>query len=234
MVGYMLGLHVHNWRQGGRWARVRVELHCCKAGVRSGGATCYESDTTSSELHACYMLQGDHGHERSHMRKAGKGRWSHMLQGDTIAGGELHYCGAGASTAGKLLRQTLGRDGKRCVTCATCCEAVVQLPRAEPADARGCGLSNQPGCRQSRVHRTAWTMESRSLCVFFYCLCTTWSLESRSRLGQGYFMCSTAGSMESRSLSSTRTQQHYITLLHFDTGTVTQNGARIGLRGTCI
>ena len=108
------------------------------------------------------MLQGDRGHERSHMRKAGKSRWSHMLQGDTIAGGELHYCGAGASKAGKLLRQTLGRDRKRCVTCATCCEAVVQLPRAEPADARGCGLSNQPGCRQSRVHRTAWTMESRS------------------------------------------------------------------------
>ena len=83
---------------------------------------------------------------------------------------------------------------------------------------------------------TTQEMESRSLCVFFYCLCTTWSLESRSRLGQGYFMCSTAGSMESRSrvgqgyfmcstvesmesrsLSSTRTQQHYITLLNFDT-----------------
>ena len=64
---------------------------------------------------------------------------------------------------------------------------------------------------------TTQEMESRSLCVFFYCLCTTWSLESRSRLGQGYFMCSTAGSMESRGLSSTRTQQHYITLLHFDT-----------------
>ena len=64
---------------------------------------------------------------------------------------------------------------------------------------------------------TTQEMESRSLCVFFYSLCTTWSLESRSRLGQVYFMCSTAGSMESRSLSSTRTQQHYITLLHFDT-----------------
>ena len=64
---------------------------------------------------------------------------------------------------------------------------------------------------------TTQEMESRSLCVFFYCLCTTWSLESRSRLGQVYFMCSTAGSTESRSLSSTRTQQHYITLLHFDT-----------------
>ena len=76
-------------------------LHCCKAGVRSGGATCYESDTstTSSELHACYRLQGDRGHKRSHMRKAGKSRWSHMLQGDTIAGGEIHYCGAGASKA---------------------------------------------------------------------------------------------------------------------------------------
>ena len=197
-----------------------MELHFCKTGVRSGGATCYESDTSSSgELHACY--------------KAGKSRWTHMLQGDTIAGGELHYCGAGASKAGKLLLQTLGRDGKRCVTCATCCESVVQLPRAEPADARGCGLSNQPGCRQSRVHRslddgveesisclhlsTTQEMESRSLCVFFYCLCMTWSLEARSRLGQGYFMCSTTGSMESRSLSSTRAQQHYTTLLHFDT-----------------
>ena len=148
-----------------------------------------------------------------------------------IASGELHYCWAGASAAGKLLRQTLRRGRKRCVTCATCCEAVVQLPRAEPADARGCGLSNQPRCRQSRVHRTAWTMESRSrfvytlsttremesrsLCFSFYCLCTTWSLESRSRLD--YFMCSTAGSMESRSLSSSRAQYLDITLLHFDT-----------------
>ena len=64
---------------------------------------------------------------------------------------------------------------------------------------------------------TTQEMESRSLCVFFYCLCTTWSLESRSRLGQGYFMCSTAGSMESRSLSSSRAQYRDITLLHFDT-----------------
>ena len=34
------------------------------------------------------MLQGDRGHKRSHMRKAGKSRWSHMLQYDTGNGVE--------------------------------------------------------------------------------------------------------------------------------------------------
>ena len=95
------------------------------------------------------MLQGDRGHKWSYVRKAGESRWSHMLQLKVggIASGELHYCWAGVSAAGKLLRQALRRGRKRCVTCATCCEAQLPIARPEPADARGCGLSNQPGCR---------------------------------------------------------------------------------------